>query len=182
MATNILHVGEDLCRRIPVMQTAGFVVLRSEVKILAIHAAFDREEDYSAVVFHNDIAAVSEEAVHETRTLTEAPFVLFQNPTNACDDGEFDLVVPALTPPDVWLQKLREVIQASREIREHSRTLRKDSAAAVSSSRELRARCAISRVPPFDPDVLWRGRDGDGLPESKPPEELRPDELGEKAG
>lgn len=181
MATTILHVGEDLCRRIPVMETAGFVVFQSEVKIKAIHVAFDREEDYSAVVFQNDIAAVPEDAVQETRSLSEAPFVLFQNPTVACD-GEFDLVIPALTPPDIWLQKLRDVIQVCREVRERTLKLRKDCADAVSSSRNLRARCASAVVPPIDPNALWRGSDGDGHPESKPPEELHPDGLGEKAG
>lgn len=182
MAATILHMGEDLCRRIPVMEAAGFVVFRSEVKITAIHIAFGGEEDYSAVVFQNDVAAVAEDAVHETRSLCEAPFVLFQNPAVACDDREFDLVVPALTPPNVWLQKMREVIQVSREIRERSVQLREDCAALRSSSQALRLKSARNRLPPIDPDALWRGRDGDGIPGAKPPEEMRPTKFGEKAG
>lgn len=180
MATTILYVGEDLRRRIPVMETAGFVVFQSEVKIKAIHIAFDREKDYSAIVFHNDIAAVPEDAVQETRSLSDAPVVLFQNLTVACD-GEFDLVIPALTPPDIWLQKLRDVIQASRGVRERSVQLRKDCADVRSKSQNLRLKSSRARILPIDPDALWRG-DGDGHPESKPPEELHPDGLGEKAG
>lgn len=182
MATTILHVGDDLCRRIPVMETAGFLVFRSKVEIPAIRTAFNREEDYSAVVFHNDIAAVPEEAVQETRSLSEAPLVLFQNPTVASNDDEFDLVIPALTPPNVWLEKLRELIHTSRETCERSLQLRKDCATLSANSQSFQLRSAHNRVSPIDPDALWRGRDGDGRRESKLPEEARPDDFSEKAG
>lgn len=183
MATStILHIGEDVCQRIPVMETAGFAVFQSPCSIPAIHTAFDREEDYSAVVFHTDIAAVPEVAVRETRDLSEAPLVLFQNPTITCDEGEFDLVIPALTPPDIWLEKLRDVIQACREARERSMQLREDCAAVRSMSRALRARSVRNRVAPIDPDALWRHEDAGSLPESKPPEDFRPRERREKAG
>ena len=181
-ASTILHVGEDLCRRIPVMETDGFVVYQSEVEIPAIHIAFGRKEDYSAVVFHNDIAAVPDDAVHEARSMSEAPFVLFQNPTVASNEAEFDLVIPSLTPPDVWLLKLREVIQASRQFREDSVQLREECAAIRTKSQELRATSARTRVPPIDPDALWRGSVAGSLPDSKLPQEVRPPEFGEKAG
>lgn len=182
MATTILHVGEDLCRRIPVMETAGFVVFQSEVEIRALHTAFNREGDYSAVVFHNDIAAVPEDAVEETRSHSEAPLVLFQNPTVASNDEEFDLVIPALTSPNVWLQKLRDLIQASRETCERSRQLRQDCADVRAKSRSLRLKAAHTRILPIDPDALWRGNDSDGHPDSKLPKESRPDGFGENAG
>lgn len=182
MATTILHIGDDLCRRIPVMQTAGLLVFHCKAEIPAVDRAFDRDEDYSAVVFHNDIAAVPEDAVRETRSLSEAPFVLFQNPTVASNEDEFDLVIPALTPPDIWLRKLQEAIQASRETCERSLNLRKDCAAVRSRSRRLRLKSLHNLVPPIDPDALWRGRDGDGLPDVEDPEEFRTGKFGEKAG
>lgn len=179
----ILHVGEDDCQRIPVMQTAGFVVFRSECSILAIHTAFDREEDYSAVVFHNDVAALSEEAVHEARNLSQAPLVLFENPAISCDESEFDLVIPALTPPQIWLEKLGGLIQARREFGSRSVRLGDDFAAARSISRALRPSSVRNRVaPPIDPGALL-GRDkAAGLSESKPPQELRLPGKHEKAG
>jgi hypothetical protein len=167
-ALSVLHIGDDLCRRIPVMETAGFVVYQSEVKIPAIHIAFEREEGYSAVVFHNDIAAVPEDVVNEARLLSEAPFVLFQNPTVPSNEVEFDLVIPSLTTPDVWLLKLRELIQASRQAREESIQLRQDCAAARSKSQELRLASARKRVPPIGPDAIC------SFPESKPPQEAAP--------
>ena len=181
-ACTILHIGDDLCRRIPVMETAGFVVYQSEVKIPAIHTAFEREEDYSAVVFHNDIAAIPEDAVQETRSLSEAPFVLFQNPTVPGNEEEFDLVIPPLTSPDVWLLNLRELIQASRQMRQDTIQLRKDAAAVRSKSQELRLASARKCVPPIDPEAIWRGSSAGSFPEPKPPQETGPDKFREKAG
>lgn len=181
-ASTVLHIGDDFCRRIPVMETAGFVVYQSEVKIPAIHIAFEREEDYSAVVFHNDIAAIPEDAVQETRSLSEAPFVLFQNPTVASNEEEFDLVIPPLTSPDVWLLKLRELIQASRQAREESIQLRQDCAAARSKSQELRSASARKRVPPMGPDAIWRGSSAGSFPDSKPPQAAAPTNSAKKAG
>jgi hypothetical protein len=179
-ALSVLHIGDDLCRRIPVMETAGFVVYQSEVKIPAIHIAFEREEGYSAVVFHNDIAAVPEDVVNEARLLSEAPFVLFQNPTVPSNEVEFDLVIPSLTTPDVWLLKLRELIQASRQILEDSIHLRQDCAATRSKSQQLRLASARKRVPPIDPDAIWRGSSIGSFPESKPPQAAAPTNSAKK--
>lgn len=180
--STILHIGDDLCRRILVMETAGFVVFQSEVTIPAIHIAFTRKEDYSAVVFHNDIAAVPEDAVHEARSLSEAPLVLFQNPTVASNEAEFELVIPSLTSPDVWLLRLRDVIEASQESRNRSLQLRRDCKAIRSKSHDLRSTSARSLVPSLDSDAPWRGSGADELPDSKPPQDVRPAKFGEKAG
>jgi hypothetical protein len=181
--TTILHIGEDLCQRIPVMEAAGFVVFQSDCFVLAVQSAFAREEEYSAIIFHNDFAAIPENTVHEARDLSEAPLILFQNPTIDCNDGDFDLVVPALTPPDIWLEKLREVIQAARETGQRSARLREDCGAARSRRKELRQRTVGNRVSPISPDALWRGDDDAGsLPDPKPPEESRPPGRREKAG
>lgn len=175
--TTILHVGDDLCQRIPVMQTAGFIVFQSECSIPAIHQAFEREDSFSAVIFHSDISAPPEPALRETRALSPAPFVLFQNPTVVCDNEPFDLIIPALTPPDIWLEKLREIVQAARELCERSQQLRLDCAALRSQSQAIRATSIRNRVSPIDPDALWRG-DSDG----KPPQESSPRNNREKAG
>ena len=177
-APTVLHIGEDLCRRIPVMETAGFVVHQSEVKISAIHIAFEREADYSAVVFHNDVAAIPEDAVNEARSLSQAPFVLFQNPTVPSDEVQFDLVVPSLTSPDVWLLKLRKLIQDSRQIREDTNQLRQDCTAT--KSQELRLASARKRVRPVGPDAIWRGSSAGSFPESKPPQAAAPTNSAKK--
>jgi hypothetical protein len=182
MATTIiLHVGEDLCQRIPVLETAGLVVQQTETDIPAIRAAFSHGDTFSAVLFHSDISAPSQSAARETRTLSQAPLVLFQNPAAACDENEFNLVIPPLTPPAVWLQQLCELIEQCRGLRERSGQLRLDCATIRSQSDLLRARPAHNRIGPIDPDALWNGETG-AIPESKPPEEARPDEGAAKAG
>lgn len=176
MATStVLHVGDDLCQRIPVMQTAGFIVFQSECAIPAIHHAFGRGGGFSAVIFHSDISAPPAPAIRETRALSPAPFVLFQNPTVICDDSEFDLIIPALTPLDIWLEKLREIIQAARELCERSQQLRFDCAAVRSESQAILAKSLRNRVSPIDPEALWRG-ESDG----KPPEASRPESTSRK--
>lgn len=182
MASSILHVGEDVCRRIPVMETAGFVVFQCKVEIPAIDSAFEQHKDYSAVVFQNDIAAVPENVVATIRSHCEAPLVLFQNPTISSNDEGFDLVIPALTAPDVWLRKLNEAIQTSGDTRERSRRLRSDCADVRSGSQSLRPESSTNRNPLIDADALWRGNDAAGVPRPKPPEEVRPEKLREKAG
>ena len=179
--TTILHIGEDICQRIPVMETAGLVVVQSEMAVPAIRTVFNRGDIFSAVIFHSDLSAPPGPAVCETRNLCEAPFVLFQNPAVQCDEADFNLVIPPLTPPTIWLQKLVEIIEASRELCEQSAQLRQDCAAARNKSETLRAASARNRVCPIDPDALWNGETG-AIPDFKPPEESRSDDARAKAG
>lgn len=159
-SATILHVGEDVCRRIPVMETAGFAVLQTKIALPAIHAAFDHGDTFAAVIFHNDIHAPSQAAVRETRSLSTAPFVLFQNPAVSCDEGDFDFVIPALTSPAIWLKRLSEAIEDSIKLREQTLRLREDCGAARSQSQSLRAQVARNLKCPADSDAPWRGSSG----------------------
>lgn len=181
MTTNtILHVGEDFCQRIPVMETAGLIVLQSEMSTPAIHSVFGRGETFSAVVFHSDIVAPPEPTVHETRTLCEAPLVLFQNPAVVCEETDFNLVIPSLTPPAIWLQKLLEVIEASRELRDSSAQLRQDCSAIRSQSMRLRVESARKRKCPIDPEAIWNGENG-GSADGEAPEIAHPEDASAKS-
>lgn len=127
MATaTILHVGDDFCQRIPVLSRAGFIVVRSEDSLESIRNAFADGDSFSAVVFHCDVVPLQPAAVHETRSLSAAPLVLFQNPTVDCVDHGFDLVIPVLTPPATWLTKLEELIQESYQLQQRAQLLRQD--------------------------------------------------------
>ncbi|HEV2135498.1 MAG TPA: hypothetical protein VGR47_14790 [Terracidiphilus sp.] len=180
-STTILHFGDDLCQRIPVMEAAGLMVLQSEISIPAIHTAFDQGDSFSAVIFHCDIVAPPEPAIQEARILSQAPFIFFQNSAVACDESEFNLVIPPLTPPSIWLQKLVELVEDFRVIREESLRLREDCIGVRNKSQALRALSARNRICPIDPDALWNGETG-AIPEPKPPEESGPGELRTKAG
>jgi hypothetical protein len=182
MAVNtILHIGEDLCQRIPVMQAAGLMVLQSEISIPAIHTAFHRGDSFSAVIFHCDIVAPPEPAIQEARALSDAPFVFFQNSAVVCDETGFNLVIPPLTPPSIWLQKLVDVIEVSRALRGQAVLLRQDCIGVLGKFQALRAASARNRICPIDPDALWNGETGT-IPEPKPDEESSSGEVRAKAG
>ncbi len=169
MATStILHVGNDTCQRIPVMQRAGFIVVQSPESISAIRGVLLGQQALSAVIFHSDYSAPAEPILRESRRLSAAPLVLFQNPTITCIEESFDLVIPVLTPPAIWLKKLKEVIEVSRDICEQSRLLRKDCAALRFESRALRAASARNRQLPINPDALWHGETGDAADAQSP--------------
>lgn len=157
----ILHVGEDFCRRIPVLERAGFSVRETKGSISAIERAFSDGDIFSAVTFHCDLVELPVAMVKTTRAHSTAPCILFANPALQLEETEFDLVIPALTPPGLWLKRLRDLIEASLRLHEQARQLRQDYAAARSKSGALRAQSARLRVSPIDADALWHGASGD---------------------
>lgn len=160
----ILHVGEDLCQRILVLEKAGFSVLKAEDSIPAIRKTFAGGDTFSAIILQSDFSLLPVEIVRTTRTLSAAPLVLFSNPAIYCDEGEFDLVIPTLTPPSLWIEKLREVIDASMRLRERSVQLRQE---CEETRTKLEALCAESRrlsVTRIDADAIWRGESNDTNP------------------
>lgn len=159
-SASILHVGNDVCQRIPVLTRAGFAVRRSEDSIQAIRAALTGEDPFSAILFHCDMAPPAETTVHEARSLSDAPLVLFQNPTVLCNDRDFDLVVPVLIPPGIWLKKLKELIEESHRLCEQAHRLHKDCDSVRSQSRSLRASAARNRKVSIDPNAPWQGKSG----------------------
>jgi hypothetical protein len=86
---------------------------------------------------------------------------LFENPWIYCDKSAFDLVVPALTAPSLWLTKLDDVVDASREQRKRSRELRQECAIVRSTLREALAVSACALVDPIDLEALWRAEEAD---------------------
>jgi hypothetical protein len=115
--STILHVGNDVCQRIPVMRTASFAVLQSEDSVPAILKAILGGDSFSAITFDADISTPSS-VVRAARRLSAAPLVQFENPSVYYDRSYFDLVIPTLTHPSYWLKKLHDVIEASRVQRE----------------------------------------------------------------
>jgi len=168
MSSSVLHIGEDFCRRIPVIENAGFAVLQTKIALPDIHAAFDHGDIFSAVVFHSDIHAPPQIIVHEARTLSAAPFVLFQNPTIGLNDADFDLIIEGLTPPEIWIKKLRNAVEASVRLRDVSLRLREECQAEKSRFILLREQAARNRKSRIDPDAPWRGESGK-IPESSQP-------------
>lgn len=151
----LLYVGDDFFHRIPVMEKAGLAVVSSEDSISTIQTALGNGIAFSAITFHCDFFLIPPEIVQTARTHSASPLVLFSNPLLNCDESEFDLVIPAMTPPTLWIQKLRELIQASILLRERSVQLRQDCLETRFHSEALRLESGRLCQHPIDADALW---------------------------
>ena len=165
----ILYVGQDICRRIPVMESAGFTVIQSQNSASEIHSQLIKI-NFSAIAFQCNSYPPQDEMIRATRELSVAPLVLFENPDFQCDESQFDLVIPSLIQPSYWLKALSDVIEEYRQLCEWSRQVRATSENVRSESRELRAASEYvrstyralhaesrRRISPIDPDAPWRG-------------------------
>lgn len=139
----ILHVGTDLCYRIPIMEYSGLRVVRSECSVAAIEDAVARNLPFSAITFHNGVYRPEDAVVFAARELSLASsLVLFEDSTVSCDEHLFDLVIPALTPTLIWLHSLQETISEARNMRARARNLHDDSVAMREEFQSLRRQAA----------------------------------------
>lgn len=157
MATaRILHVGDDTCHRIPVMERAGLEVCRTICSVDGVRGALAGNENFSALAFHVDVDPIPNGVLTVAR-LWRSPLVLFESPGVEYDPQSFDLIIPTQTPPLTWLQCLQAVVRSSQELRTSSRKLRDDSAAVRSDFRAICATIHRHMVSPIDVDSIWRG-------------------------
>jgi hypothetical protein len=155
VTATILYVGDDLCHRVPVMETNGMCVVRSACSVAAVRAALAKGDGLSAVTFHNDLFAPPEAVVSTAREMCKAPLILFESPAVDCDEQAFDFVIPAM-PPDVWTEALAEAIEQARRDQDRSRRLRRKRADAREWSRSLSENSALDRMSSFDRDAGFR--------------------------
>jgi len=121
MATStILHVGEDVSFRIPVIRSTGCVVVQAPQTVLGVERMLRPSPAFGAVIVHHDIRPISHELARALRRVTPVPLVLFDNPAYAADEKQFDLVIPALTWPDTWLEAIAETMLRRKQGAAHS--------------------------------------------------------------
>jgi hypothetical protein len=149
-AASILHVGDDLSYRIPVMETAGLTVVRSECAVPAVEHRLAQPAAFSAITFHCDAVPPDSMVVSATRGLSAAPLVLFQNPLIEGDAACFDLVIEAHTPPSTWVRSLKVAIENAHSLRRIAQALRLESRNTRSRAQSLQAAAARLREHPLD--------------------------------
>jgi hypothetical protein len=119
MSRNLLTFGYDACHRWAVLRLAGFKVdpcgsiqeLRE--RLMSSHCMGSHSVE--AVVMVEDIVSVPPEAIVALQSYFTGPTVLFEGQTPTCHRDAFDVVIPALTRPEIWLpqlDKLGETIRA----------------------------------------------------------------------
>lgn len=152
----ILYVGDDICHRVAVMESAGITVLRTECSVSGVRSSFASGRIFSAVTFHNDLVPPRESVVTTARELSRTPLILFKNPGIDCEDWLFDLIISVPTPPEVWSKSLQQAIKDARSVQEYSRQLRQECADARNVSRNLQEMAIRNRLNPVDYDALFR--------------------------
>lgn len=160
-AARVLHVGDDLCHRIPVIEMSGIVVFRSESSAAGLRTSLMKGDLFSALTFQNDMRPPEDVVVSTARELCRAPLILLRNPMIECDERRFDLVIDVEEPPAVWSKTLKQVIEESRRIGEFSRKLRGECEVMRDWSRSLTEMLRRNQVSPIDYDALFRGEPDD---------------------
>jgi len=113
MPAKVIHFGLDDCHRLMVLRSAGYTVDECR-SVLQLREMLETGEVPDAVLI-SDCEGVSPlEAVTLARTFSPNPLILFRSTNLTYEDGGFDLVVPCLTPPAVWLSEVDAVIEKSR--------------------------------------------------------------------
>lgn len=151
----LLHVGEDICHRIPVMEAWGFSVVRAECSAYGFREAYSGDRPFSIVTFHNDLEPPPTAAVDQARSLGSVPLVLFENPSVSSEEHDFDVIIAAHTPPEIWLQALQRTMEEARRICERSRMLRAECEEVRAKSQELRSINARNRMVASVSANLW---------------------------
>lgn len=142
MAYRIIHLGVDHCHRLMVLRNAGFGVEECP-SLVEFREALMTEPPAGAICVGDGEAGAREMVVSLARARCSGPLILFQTDEDDASgsedapDASFDLVVPCLTPPEVWLSKLRSLIQRGMPVDGH-KTFPRYSGRMNRNSRERR--------------------------------------------
>ena len=165
MDVQIIHYGVDDCHRVPVLQFAGYAISDCRSSIAQLRAVLQSTQNAGAVVMTGIEELAPQRAVSIARSISTAPLVLFPGNASGIVEPEFDLVIPALTPPEQWLSEMAELIDRCFVTRDRTRALsaqaallRQETAQAAQKSQQERLRfrveCAKNR------EMLGEPRDG----------------------
>jgi hypothetical protein len=123
MAARLIHFGLDNCHRLMVLQSAGYSVddCASLDQLCTSLAAGTGAE---AVLMSDNDEPAPEDVVTVARKHSSAPVILFLSSNRTREDSAFDLVVPNLTPPEIWLRDVNALIAKSRVRGVHNGSLR----------------------------------------------------------
>jgi hypothetical protein len=154
MAVTVVHFGEDICYRLPVLRSAGYAVEQCDsLEHFSMFLAWDPD----VVVLEEEPLVPLRKAISFTRARSNASLVLFRHDLGTTLVEECDLVIPTLTAPEEWLVEIATLLERSRIIRADSQTLvqksallREDSAAVRELTREIRARSIRQRARTFE--------------------------------
>jgi len=167
VAARVIHIGTDTCRRLPVLESAGYQV-QTCISVPELRDALAVDQQLDAVLISEGAEGVSPDAVLLTRSHSSAPIVLFRETQLTFSESLFDLVVPVLDPPQTWLADIAALIARCQSLRAHAQALCNESAelrresglARTKSSRERQRSQREYGKKMVSPDGLISGPDG----------------------
>ena len=112
MPARVVHFGPDDCHRLTVLRSAGYTVEDCR-SLLQLRVTLETGDVPDAVLMSDD-GVSPEEAVAIARTHSSNPVILFRSTNMDYEDCGFDLVVPCLTSPEIWLNDVDAVIEKRR--------------------------------------------------------------------
>jgi hypothetical protein len=124
MAAVVIHFGVGDLHRVSVLEKAGYVVSDCQ-SAMGLYSSLLQFPDPDAVAISESDLIDGDEMISLIRSHSTAPLILFQGPAPLIETSEFDLVVPPLTEPRIWLGDLAGLVEHNRAIRDHSRLIRK---------------------------------------------------------
>jgi len=126
MTARIAHFGIDEFDRLRTLLDAGYSV-NSCVSLPELQSFLSSNEDIDAVAITESNSAVSPDDISFIRASSDAPLILFKGWNSNANESEFNLVVPVLAPPDMWLKEIAVLTEHGRVKRASSQLLRRES-------------------------------------------------------
>ena len=123
MSRKLLTFGYDACHRWAVLRLAGFTVNQCS-SIEDLREQLMDSNSVDALIMVEDIVKVPPETIIVARSYFTGPIVLFEGRYPANHGDAFDLCVPILTGPEVWLPQIGILteISGARRVSEPSRS------------------------------------------------------------
>jgi len=114
MSRKILTFGYDACHRWAVLRLAGYTVHVCE-SIGELRDRLMKRSHVDAVIMVEDIVNIPEEAITAAKSYFQGPLILFQARSRSAYKESFDLCVPILSGPSVWLPKLEALLDTIQQ-------------------------------------------------------------------
>jgi CRP/FNR family transcriptional regulator, cyclic AMP receptor protein len=133
MTARIIHFGIDDFDRLRTLRDAGYSV-ESSNNPTELKSLLSSNEQIDAVAITEVSGSAPSDAISLIRATSDAPLILFRAWNSNAVESEFNLVVPVLAPPDMWLREVAALTEHSRVKRPKSELLRRESRAQQDES------------------------------------------------
>ena len=168
MAGTLIHFGADRCSRMLILSSVGYLTNGCE-SLTQFSQLLQERTDTQAILLAESSRRERRQAVTLARSYSVAPLILFDDLNTGEGEKEFDLVIPPLTRPEEWLDKIAATIAQSRALIQDSAAIRDRSQSLVTETKLLGQKSALERRRAREArahiDRVIRGEQGTDFPD-----------------